>query len=133
MVAPNFENPKLGGVFKIIQEFQGFLSPGILSVFLFGFLSPKTPRIFGVIGIGVNIVLYGILLFAAPEMAFLNRMSICFLTVVSIGIVLTILKPLAEPVILPVNDAIPLESSKGARVCGIAVMIMTVALYLLFW
>lgn len=133
LVAPNFENPKLGGVFKIIQEFQGFLSPGILSVFLFGFLSPKTPRIFGVIGIGVNIVLYGILLFAAPEMAFLNRMSICFLTVVSIGIVLTILKPLAEPVILPVNDAIPLESSKGARVCGIAVMIMTVALYLLFW
>ena len=133
LVAPNFENPKLGGVFKIIQEFQGFLSPGILSVFLFGFLSPKTPRIFGVIGIGVNIVLYGILLFAAPEMAFLNRMSICFLTVVSIGIVLTILKPLAEPVILPVNNAIPLESSKGARVCGIAVMIMTVALYLLFW
>ena len=133
LVAPNFENPKLGGVFKIIQEFQGFLSPGILSVFLFGFLSPKTPRIFGVIGIGVNILLYGILLFAAPEMAFLNRMSICFLTVVSIGIILTILKPLAEPVILPVNDAIPLESSKGARVCGIAVMIMTVALYLLFW
>lgn len=133
LVAPNFENPKLGGVFKIIQEFQGFLSPGILSVFLFGFLSPKTPRIFGVIGIGVNIILYGILLFTAPEMAFLNRMSICFLTVVGIGIVLTLAKPLAEPVVLPVNDAIPLESSKGARVCGIAVMAMTVALYLLFW
>jgi SSS family solute:Na+ symporter len=133
LVAPNFENPKLGGVFKIIQEFQGFLSPGILSVFLFGFLSPKTPRAFGVIGIGVNIILYGILLFAAPEMAFLNRMSICFLTVVGIGVIFTVVKPLAEPVQLPVNDAIPLESSKGARLCGIAVMTMTVILYVIFW
>lgn len=133
LVAPNFENPKLGGVFKIIQEFQGFLSPGILSVFLFGFLSPKTPRIFGVIGIGTNIILYGILLFAAPEMAFLNRMSICFLTVVGIGIALTVVDPLKKPVVLPVNDAIPLETSKGARVCGLCVMAMTVILYIIFW
>jgi SSS family solute:Na+ symporter len=133
LVAPNFENPKLGGVFKIIQEFQGFLSPGILSVFLFGFLSPKTPRVFGVIGIATNIILYGILLFAAPEMAFLNRMSICFLTVVTIGVFLTLVKPLAEPIVLPVNEAIPLETSKGARICGIGVMIMTVILYFIFW
>lgn len=133
LVAPNFENPKLGGVFNIIQKFQGFISPGILAVFLFGFLSPKTPRMFGVIGIVTNAILYGILIFSYPEMAFLNQMSICFLTVVGIGVTLTLAKPLAEPVVLPVNDAIPLETSKGARLCGIGVMIMTLVLYIIFW
>lgn len=133
IVAPNFENPKLGGVFNIIQKFQGFISPGILAVFLFGFLSPKTPRIFGVIGIITNAILYGILIFAFPTMPFLNQMSICFLTVVGIGITLTLVKPLAEPIVLPVNDAIPLETSKGARICGIGVMIMTLVLYIIFW
>ncbi len=133
LVAPNFENPKLGGVFNIIQKFQGFISPGILAVFLFGFLSPKTPRMFGVIGIVTNAILYGILIFSYPEMAFLNQMSICFLTVVGIGVTLTLAKPLAEPVVLPVNDAIPLETSKGARLCGIGVMIMTLVLYIMFW
>lgn len=133
IVAPNFENPKLGGVFNIIQKFQGFISPGILAVFLFGFLSPKTPRIFGVTGIVTNAVLYGILIFAFPSMPFLNQMSICFLTVIGIGIALTLVKPLAEPIVLPVNDAIPLETSKGARLCGIGVMIMTVILYIIFW
>lgn len=133
LVAPNFENPKLGGIFNIIQKFQGFISPGILAVFLFGFLSPKTPRIFGVTGIVTNAVLYGILIFAFPNMPFLNQMSICFLTVIGIGIALTVVKPLAEPVVLPVNNAIPLETSKGARICGIGVMIMTLVLYIIFW
>ncbi len=133
IVAPNFENPKLGGVFNIIQKFQGFISPGILCVFLFGFLSQRTPRNFGVIGIVTNAVLYGILIFAFPDMAFLNQMSICLITVAVIGVVLRIAKPLAEPVILPVSDAIPLEPSQGAKKCGIAVICMTLILYVIFW
>ncbi|MEJ6582401.1 MAG: sodium/solute symporter [Akkermansiaceae bacterium] len=133
IVAPNFENPKLGGVFNIIQKFQGFISPGILCVFLFGFLSPRTPRSFGVIGIVTNAILYGVLIFAFPDMPFLNQMSICLITVAVIGIVLTLVKPLAEPVVLPVSDAIPLETSKGAKMCGIAVICMTLTLYVIFW
>ncbi|MFM8982825.1 MAG: sodium:solute symporter family transporter, partial [Spartobacteria bacterium] len=44
LVAPHFDNPKLGGIFKIIQEFQGFVSPGILAIFLIGFFVPRAPR-----------------------------------------------------------------------------------------
>lgn len=132
-IAPNFENPKLGGIFNIIQKFQGFISPGILAVFLFGFLSPRTPRFFGVIGIVTNAVLYGVLLLALPDMAFLNQMSICFITVVVIGVVLTLVKPLAEPVVLPENKEIALESSKSALMFGWVVLALTAILYVVFW
>lgn len=133
LIAPNFENPKLGGIFTIIQKFQGFISPGILAVFLFGFLSAKTPRSFGVVGILTNAILYGVLLTALPDMAFLNQMSICFLTVISIGFIMRWRSPLAEPIALPINDTISLESSPLAKILGGLVIVLTIILYLIFW
>jgi len=38
-----------------------------------------------------------------------------------------------HPVVLPVNDQIELESSKGAKIMGIGVVIATIALYTYFW
>jgi SSS family solute:Na+ symporter len=91
LVAPHFENPKLGGIFKIIQEFQGFVSPGMLAIFLIGFFVPRVPRYVGTMGIILNVVAYGALkrgvgdaivsagLWFAPCISFLDRMAICFL------------------------------------------------------
>ncbi len=91
LVAPHFENPKLGGIFKIIQEFQGFVSPGMLAIFLIGFFVPRAPRYVGTMGIILNAIAYGALkcgvgdaivsagLWFAPSISFLDRMAICFL------------------------------------------------------
>ena len=49
LVAPSLDN--FESIFAYIQEFQGFISPGLLAVFIFGFFSPKTPRWFGTVGI----------------------------------------------------------------------------------
>ncbi|MFR4416569.1 MAG: sodium:solute symporter family transporter [Akkermansia sp.] len=40
-IAPFLDSPAFGGIFNFIQEIQGFLSPGALCVFLFGFFVPK--------------------------------------------------------------------------------------------
>ena len=58
VVAPFLDNPAFGGIFTFIQEFQGFLSPGVLAVFLFGFFVPKCPRVFGWLGIVIGAVAY---------------------------------------------------------------------------
>ena len=145
IIAPFLGNPAFGGIFTIIQEFQGFISPGILAVFLFGFLAPRTPRYFGWLGILVNIVLYGsIKWFVGPflcarglwfsnEISFLDRMSICFLTIILIGVVVTLVNPLQTPAKLPVSDTIVLESSKTAKIGGVAVIAAMIVLYIMFW
>ncbi len=134
LIAPALGNPKFGGIFTFIQEFQGFISPGILAVYLFGFLVPRTPRYMGWVGILANVVLYGALKwFIAPGLPFLNRMAICFGVVVALLTVVTLVKPLAKPVTLPTTDLIALESSKGAKLWGIVVVIATLALYVIFW
>lgn len=133
-IAPGLGNPKFGGIFTFIQEFQGFISAGILCVYLFGFLVPRTPRYMGWVGILLNVVLYGALKwFIAPEMPFLNRMAVCFGVVMAALALVTLIKPMPKPVVLPTTNLIALESSKTAKIWGIVVVVCTLALYAIFW
>ncbi len=143
LVAPALDN--FTSIFAYIQEFQGFISPGILAVFIFGFFSPKTPRYFGAVGIGLNVVSYGAFKWLigpllvsngwwyAEQIAFLDRMAICFFIVLLAGIILTLVKPMQTPVTLPENKEIELTTSPGAKIAGMGVVIATIALYAVFW
>ncbi|NOX60181.1 MAG: sodium/solute symporter, partial [Planctomycetes bacterium] len=108
VIAPMLGNPAFGGIFTFIQEFQGFISPGILAIFLFGLLIHRAPRIAGTVGLLLNPVLYGLFKFsprifgdANPGFlatiagwSFLDRMALCFGIVVATLTVLTIVAPL---------------------------------------
>ena len=133
VISPLLDNPVFGGIFKYIQEFQGFISPGILAVFVFGLFVHRAPAICGVVGLVVNPIAYGLLKVVAPSLAFLDRMAVCFFFVLALMAFLTWLKPLEKPVELPTNTRIALESSAGAKKVGIAVVVVTVALYAIFW
>lgn len=133
VIAPNLGNPAFGGIFTFIQEFQGFISPGVLAVFLFGFLVHKCPRYAGWLGIIANAALYGALKLAAPDIAFLNRMAICFGAILVLLTVLTLVNPLKKPVDLPVNENMELTSSPTAKIWGVIVCVATIALYVIFW
>lgn len=143
LLAPKLE--AFGGIFAYIQEFQGFISPGILAVFIFGFFSPRTPRYFGWLGIVMNAVAYAAFKWVlgpwlvargwwfSTEMAFLDRMALCFFLVVAVGALVTLIHPLREPVKMPVNAAISVETSSVAKFWGVVVCVLTVVLYLWFW
>ncbi len=132
-IAPFLGHPGFGGIFNFIQEFQGFMSPGVLAIFLFGLLVHRAPRIIGTVGLLLNPILYGILFIWAPEIAFLNRMAYCFFAVIAVLTVITIVKPLDRPVDLPVNKDMDLKTSRGAFAAGIVVVCLTVVLYIVFW
>jgi SSS family solute:Na+ symporter len=48
-------------------------------------------------------------------------------------LVVTLVKPLAKPVVMPTTDLIALESSKSAKIWGIVVVVATLFLYWIFW
>ena len=132
-LAPYLGDPRFGGIFKYIQEFQGFISPGILAVFVFGLLVRRAPPICGVVGLLLNPAIYGILMFLPFEMAFLDRMAVSFFCLMALMGVLTAIWPTKEPFKLPTKTKMNLESSGVAKVCGIAVVAVTLVLYALFW
>ena len=126
-------DPKISNsIFTVIQEGQGFISPGILAVFVFGLLIRKAPPMAGVIGLLTNIVAYGALKVAAPQIQFLNRMAICFGLCLVVMEIITLMKPLEKPVEFKQNTTIELHTSNGAKTAGIAVVVITLLLYFLF-
>ena len=54
LIAPLLGHPKLGGIFNYIQEFQGYISPGILAAFVFGMIFRRAPASAGVVGLILN-------------------------------------------------------------------------------
>ena len=133
IISPMLANPEFGGIFKYIQEFQGFISPGILAVFVFGLVVKKVPGFAGVVGLLVNPLIYGVLKIAAPSLAFLDRMALSFASLLIIMAILTAIKPLQHPKDLPHNTEIDLRSSVTAKLFGAVVIALTVALYAIFW
>ncbi len=133
LIAPRLDNPKFGGIFTFIQEFQGFISPGILAIFLFGVLVHRAPRACGTVGLIINPILYGALKYFAPNIAFLNRMAICFAVILAVLALMTLLKPLPQPVTLPVNTDMDMRTDPRTKIFGIAVILLTLVLYAIFW
>ena len=133
LIAPVLSNPKFRGAFAFIQEFQGFVSPGVLTIFLFGMFVKWTPRYCGVLGLVLSPVIYGILFFGFSDIAFLNRMAITVGAISAILLLLTLINPMKEQIVLPEQTKIELSWSKGSVYFGIFVVLATIALYIIFW
>jgi SSS family solute:Na+ symporter len=132
-LAPQLGNPKISNsIFTIIQEGQGFISPGILAVFIFGLLVRKAPPVCGIVGLLTNVVAYGALKFAAPGIQFLNRMALCFALCLIVMTILRLVKPLPQPFEFRHNTTVSIETSKGAKLAGYAVVAITLLFYVIF-
>ncbi|MBN1126718.1 MAG: solute:sodium symporter family transporter [Sedimentisphaerales bacterium] len=141
-IAPHLANPQLGGVFKYIQEFQGFISPGILAAFVFGFLVRSAPPAAGTTALLANVPIYGLLyLFCSGiyepitvfKIAFLNRMAITFVVLIGLMTIITLIRPLREMRIMPVREDIDMSTSPTVVWLGSAVILGVIIFYIIFW
>lgn len=134
VIAPFLGDPRFSGIFTYIQEFQGFISPGILAVFVFGFVVGRAPAMCGVVGLLGSTLVYGLLYIFCSEIAFLNRMAITMAVVLLIlGAMTLLFGKDTKPVEMPVNPNFDLRPSRSAKAGGIAVVIATLVLYAIFW
>ncbi|MBC8358762.1 MAG: solute:sodium symporter family transporter [Candidatus Aminicenantes bacterium] len=134
MIAPQLGHPKFQGIFHYIQDFQGFISPGILAAFVFGLIFKRAPPSAAITALILNVPVYGILhLKRFDNIVFLNKMAITFgILILAMGII-TFFKALPEPKILPSKAVVDLKPSSSVVWLGVAVIAVTIALYIIFW
>ena len=135
LIAPLLGDPKISSsIFRLIQELQGYISPGILAVFVFGLINRTAPRWIGPVGLTLNPPLYGAMTyFMGDSIAFLDRMTVSFVIVLAVMAFIGALKPMSAPVVFETTTSIDLEPSHTARVWGAAVIVVTVFFYIVFW
>ncbi len=132
-LAPHLADPKFGGVFQFIQQFQGYIWPGIVAAFIFGMAVPQAPPAAGVAALVAGPILYGMFQQFAGGIHFLIQVFLSFLLLLAIMGAITAWKPLSQPATLPVRTDLDTRSDPGVRFAGWAVIAGVILFVLWFW
>lgn len=139
LVAPALKT--LDQAYQFIQEYVGFIAPGVLAIFLLGFFWKRTTSTAALLGALITIPLSTLLKFLPlwtggifPDYAFLDRMSIVFVFIVGLMVLVTLLDKRSkyhERVIIVDTN---LFRSSPVFIAGSVVIIgILAALYTVFW
>ncbi|MFP4288620.1 MAG: sodium/sugar symporter [Bacteroidales bacterium] len=121
-------------MFQYIQEYTGFVSPGILAVFLMGLFYKKTTTKAAIIGVLISIPVAVALKFLPTELPFLDQMFYtCLITIATIVMVsLSTAKSDEDPKSIPLTKE-TFETGKYFNISAYIIMTILVVLYTVFW
>jgi SSS family solute:Na+ symporter len=139
-LAPALADPKFGGVFQFIQQFQGYIWPGVVAAFVHAFLMPRAPGGAGVAALVLGPLVYGVFQFTAHgdknpgghHIHFLIQVLLTFLIVSAVMLAFALVKPLAEPRRLPERAEISLETAPVVKITGALVILAVLAFFYIF-
>jgi len=132
-LAPMLADPKFKGVFNFIQQFQGYIWPGVVAAFLFGMMVPTAPSAAGVAALIAGPIIYGLFQYFAPSIHFLIQVALSFNLVLVIMGLLTFIKPLEIPRKLPVREDLDVKTDPIVKIIGAFVMAAVVTFIIVFW
>jgi SSS family solute:Na+ symporter len=131
----------LDQAYQFIQEYVGFISPGVLAIFLMGFFWKRATSMAALAAASLTIPLSTILKFlpvwtggAFPDYPFLDRMTIVFVFLILLMTILSLLdrKSKDQPRVIQIDPSM-FRSSPGFVVGSVLIMGILAALYIGFW
>ncbi|GHB38359.1 sodium/sugar symporter [Mongoliitalea lutea] len=125
---------QLDQAFQFIQEYTGFISPGVFAIFLLGVFWKKTTSNAALTGAALSIPLSVVLKVYWPDLPFLDRMGVVFLTLVALMVVVSLIegKGKDHPKSIQIDKSL-FTTSPGFKIGALFIILITTALYILFW
>lgn len=129
--------PALGTLdqaFQFIQEYTGFVSPGVLAIFFFGVFWKKTTSNAALTAAVLTIPLSTVLKFGMPNLPFLDRMGVVFLIISALIIIISLVegKGKDHPKGIEINKEL-FRTSMAFKIGAILIVGILAALYTVFW
>lgn len=138
LVAPALRT--LDQAYQFIQEYVGFISPGVLAIFLMGFFWKKTTARAALAGTLLTIPVSTVLKFLPtwtnggfPDFPFLDRMTITFVLIIVVMVIMSLVSPRQEKESTIVIDSRMFRVSPAFAVGSVIIMGILTALYTAFW
>ncbi|CAN5439542.1 sodium/sugar symporter [soil metagenome] len=124
----------LDQAFQFIQEFTGFVSPGVFAIFVFGMFWKKATSNAALWAAIVTVPLGFLIAHLFPGIPFIDRMGIVFLVLCVVIVVISLLERRGQ------NDPKAIDVQKSMfytgpafNISSIVIVVMLVVLYTLFW
>ncbi len=136
VIALMLAKPFIGGFesgFQTVQEYSGFIAPGVVVVFLLGFFSKRTNAL-GAFAALLGSILFNIALkYGAPDVPFIIRIWFVFMSCLAAAIIFSRMAP-APKAGQPVQfDDIAFSTRLLFNVLAIMVTAILVGLYIILW
>ncbi|HLX92663.1 MAG TPA: hypothetical protein VKR32_13320, partial [Puia sp.] len=138
LVAPALRS--LDQAYQFIQEYVGFISPGVLTIFLLGFFWKKTTSNAALVAALLTIPLSTVLKFlpvwtrgAFPDYPFLDRMTIVFVILVILVVLISLLSWRRDYAKTLIIDSKMFRVSPMFLTGSIIIVGILAALYTVFW
>ncbi|WP_026953806.1 sodium/sugar symporter [Algoriphagus vanfongensis] len=125
---------QLDQAFQFIQEYTGFISPGVFAIFFFGVFWKKTTSNAALVGAALSIPLSVVLKIAFPDLPFIDRMGVVFLILATLMIVISLVegKGKDHPNSIEINKEL-FRTSTQFKIGAFLIAGITAALYIIFW
>ncbi len=131
IIAPQLKT--LDQAFQFIQEFTGFVSPGILAIFILGLFWKKATANSALWAAILTIPLSAGFKYLFPEMPFLDRMGYIFLLLAALVIVITLIENKGDdPKAIKYEKSI-FKTDNLFNITAIVLCALIGVLYILFW
>jgi solute:Na+ symporter, SSS family len=125
---------QLDQAFQFIQEYTGFISPGVFAIFFFGVFWKKTTSNAALVGAALSIPLSVVLKIMLPDLPFLDRMGVVFLVLAALMIIISLVegKGKDHPKSIEINAEL-FSTSTGFKIGAILIAGIIAGLYTIFW
>ena len=136
LIALVLARPFLGGMesaFQTIQEYTGFIAPGVVTIFLLGFFYQRANEASAYAVLIGSVIASLVLKVMLPDMPFVLRIWLVFLANIVLGVMvaqLTREPETGQPVLL---SDIGFGTTEGFNIAAIAVALILVLIYAAFW
>ena len=136
IIAVAITKPILGKVdqaFQYIQDFTGFVTPGICVIFLLGLFWERTTSMAAMVAALATVVMAVAFKFALPDYPFLDRVGWCFLAGMVLAIVISLASPKRETALQVDIKNVDFKTGTGFNVAAVFVVAVVAFLYYIWW
>ncbi|EAZ83167.2 sodium/sugar symporter [Algoriphagus machipongonensis] len=125
---------QLDQAFQFIQEYTGFISPGVFAIFFFGVFWKKTTSNAALTAAALSIPLSFVLKVGLPNLPFIDRMGVVFLILAALMIIISLVegKGKDHPNSIEINKEL-FKTSTTFKIGAVLIAGITAALYIVFW
>ena len=136
--------PLLGSLdqaFQYIQEFSGFVTPGITVIFLLGLFWPRATEAGALVGAVASVALSFLFWFPAEwggietlnAVPFMNRMMIVFFLSLALAVIVSLAKPARAESNRITMEGVSFRTTTGFNVAAVLIIVILIALYATWW
>jgi solute:Na+ symporter, SSS family len=144
LIAMATARPLLGNLdqaFQYIQEFSGFVTPGITVIFLLGLFWPRATEAGALVGAVASVVLSFLFWFPAEwggvaalnAVPFMNRMMIVFFLSLALAVIVSLARPARADSNRITMQGVSFGTTTGFNIAAVIIIVILIALYGTWW